>query len=69
MPYKINYYSFLLVAAFSRSGLSSYIPDDLKDDFKEDLFQGFLEFNGRSEDGRPMLCYTTLTLLIQKPKM
>lgn len=69
MLHEINFYLLLSVAALSRSGLSSYIPDDLKDDFKEDLFQGFLEFNGRNEDGRPMLCYTTLTLLIQKPKV
>lgn len=48
-------------------GLTKHIPDDLKREFKEDLFQGFLKYNGRDSDGRPMIYYKSLTLLVQKP--
>lgn len=56
-------------SVFSISGFSNYIPDNLKSEFKEDLFQGVLKFNGRSSDGRSQVNYTTLTALIQKPNM
>nr|UJH41147.1 juvenile hormone acid methyltransferase-2 [Pardosa pseudoannulata] len=54
-------------ATYSRCALTSYIPDELKPEFREDSFQGFLKYNGRSPDGKPVLYYTTLTLLIKKP--
>ncbi|XP_054707417.1 juvenile hormone acid O-methyltransferase-like [Uloborus diversus] len=57
------------VAALSRCGLTQYIPESMRAEFKEDAFQGLVKYNGRNSEGKPVLRYTNLTLLIKKPEV
>ncbi|KFM79508.1 Malonyl-CoA O-methyltransferase BioC, partial [Stegodyphus mimosarum] len=54
-------------ACASRCALTSHIPLDLRKEFEEELFKGFLKYNGRNTDGSPELQYLTLSVLIRKP--
>lgn len=54
-------------SCFTICGFSKHIPEDLKEEFKKDFFHGILKYNGRSFDGKPVLYYKTLSLLLQKP--
>ncbi|XP_054707613.1 juvenile hormone acid O-methyltransferase-like [Uloborus diversus] len=56
------------VAAMSRCALTQHIPESMRAEFKEDLFRGFMKYNSRNSEGKPVLRYTTLTLLIEKPE-
>ena len=47
--------------------LSKYIPEELKEEFKKDVLKAVVKYNGRSNDSKPMFCYTILKLLLKKP--
>nr|UJH41150.1 juvenile hormone acid methyltransferase-5 [Pardosa pseudoannulata] len=54
-------------ALYSLCGLTNYIPEKLRPEFEEDIFENFLLCNGYRDDGKHTLYYKILTLVIKKP--
>nr|UJH41153.1 juvenile hormone acid methyltransferase-8 [Pardosa pseudoannulata] len=46
---------------------TNHIPIELKEDFTNDLFKGFLKYNERNSEGKPVMIYSSIEILLQKP--
>nr|UJH41151.1 juvenile hormone acid methyltransferase-6 [Pardosa pseudoannulata] len=45
----------------------NHIPEEMKEDFMNDLFTGFLKQNERNSEGKPVMIYGTIEILLKKP--
>nr|UJH41152.1 juvenile hormone acid methyltransferase-7 [Pardosa pseudoannulata] len=45
----------------------NHIPKELQEDFMNELFKGFLCYNERNSEGKPVMLYSTIEILLKKP--
>ncbi|GFT40322.1 hypothetical protein NPIL_139021 [Nephila pilipes] len=53
---------------YSVCPLVKHLPENLKEEFKNDLFQNILKHNGRSKDGLPIHKCRTVEIFVRKEK-